>query len=374
MARTHQITIGGQSFRAPRGQLLLDAALSNGVELPHDCRAGHCGSCCVRLVEGEVRGGMGAAPGIAHACQCRIVGDAVLEMGPSGVRTVEGVLTSLRALSHEVVEVGITTSGVLPYHAGQYAQVRFNGYPSRPFSLTHPLETGRNSSRSTWFHVRRNSNGRVTTLLGRRIKPGHKVELTGPYGSAHFRPNSEGRMVLVATGTGFAPIWSIAVAALRENPERRIMIIAGTRAIESLYMAPALAQLASFRNVVVVPVCSTPHSYTSVVKFGRPTDYLPRFMPGDVLYACGAPGMVEAIKSIAARVGVVCYADPFLPTSNDTIDEGVLERAKGWLSALTGPTADKPAPVRARKRREPSLRSQPGAQAEGKGDSRFQRA
>src|SRR5512138_975730 len=110
MARSHQVTINGKSFQARRGELLLDAALSNGIDLPYDCRGGHCGTCCVRLVSGEVRGGEGSAPGIVHACQSRIIGDAVVESGqPSGVRTVEGVLSSLRPLSPEVIEVGIST-------------------------------------------------------------------------------------------------------------------------------------------------------------------------------------------------------------------------------------------------------------------------
>jgi NAD(P)H-flavin reductase/ferredoxin len=335
MARSHQVTINGTSFPARRGELLLDAALSNGVDLPYDCRAGHCGTCCVRLVSGEVRGGEGAEPGIVHACQGRIVGDAVIERGQSSdVRTVEGVLSSLRPLSPEVMEVGIRTNRALPYHAGQYAQVCFSGYPSRPFSITHPLR-GNPRSRSVWFHIRRMKDGRVTSSLGKRIRPGHRVKLSGPYGSAHFRPNLDSRLILVATNTGFAPIWSIAVAALRENPERMMMIIAGGRTIEALYMGPALAQLARFPNVLVVPVCSAPQTSTNVVKPGRPTDYLPRLLPTDVLYACGAPGMVDSIKSIAARIGAVCYADPFLPTTDDTIEEGVLTRAMGWLGVPT---------------------------------------
>ena len=81
MARSHQVTINGNSFPARGGELLLDAALSNGIDLPYDCRAGHCGTCCVRLVSGQVRGGEGSEPGIVHACQCRIVGDAVMERG-----------------------------------------------------------------------------------------------------------------------------------------------------------------------------------------------------------------------------------------------------------------------------------------------------
>jgi 3-phenylpropionate/trans-cinnamate dioxygenase ferredoxin reductase subunit len=214
--------------------------------------------------------------------------------------------------------------------------VRFNGYPSRPFSITHPLH-GHPSSSSVWFHVRRMKDGRVTSLLGKRIKPGHRVTLTGPYGSAHFRPNMDTRLILVATSTGFAPIWSIAVAALRENPERRMMIIAGGRTIEALYMGPALTRLASFPNVVIAPVCSTPQTVSNAVMLGRPTDCLPQLLPTDVLYACGAPTMVESIKSIAAHVGAVCHADPFLPaTANEAVEGSVLARAKDWLAVPIG--------------------------------------
>jgi 3-phenylpropionate/trans-cinnamate dioxygenase ferredoxin reductase subunit len=332
MARSHQITIGENSFLARRGELLLDAALSNGVDLPFDCRAGHCGTCCVRVVSGEVHGGEGSEPGIVHACQCRIIGDVVIEKNePVSARTVGGVLTSLRPLAHDVMEVGITTDRALPYHAGQYAQLRFNGYPSRPFSITHPLRDT-SDSRAMWFHVRRMKGGRVTSALGTRIRPGHRVKLTGPYGSAHFRPALDSRLFLIATSTGFAPIWSIAVAALRENPERMMMIIAGGRSIESLYMGSALVRLARFPNVLIVPVCSTPQTVSDAVKLGRPTDYLPRLLPTDVLYACGAPAMVESIKSIAARAGAVCYADPFLPTTDDGSEKSALTRTIARLA------------------------------------------
>jgi len=111
-----------------------------------------------------------------------------------------------------------------------------------------------------------------------------------------------------------------------------MMVIAGGRGLESLYMGPALAQLAPFPNVLVVPVCSSLKTVSKGVKPGRPTDYLPRLLPTDVLYACGAPGMVDSIKSIAALIGAVCYADPFLPTADDAVEESVLARAKGWLA------------------------------------------
>ncbi|WP_295556157.1 2Fe-2S iron-sulfur cluster binding domain-containing protein [uncultured Hyphomicrobium sp.] len=338
MSRSHQITINGQRFSARGGELLLDAALNNGIDLPYDCRAGHCGTCCVRLVSGEVHGGEGSEPGIVHACQCRIVGDIEIERDrQSNVRGVEGVLRSLRALSRDVIEVGIKTDRALPCLAGQYARVHFKGYPSRPFSITHPMASngGSADSRLVWFHIRRMKDGCVTSSLGSRIKPGHRVTLTGPYGAAHFRPNLDGRLILVATNTGFAPIWSIAVAALRENPHRRMIVIAGGRTLEALYMGPALVQLSRFPNVIVIPVCSTPQTTFPAVQPGRPTSYLPPFQPGDVLYACGAPGMVESVKSIAAQSGVPCHADPFLSTNDNAVGRGILTRAIAWLAAPT---------------------------------------
>jgi ferredoxin-NAD(P)+ reductase (naphthalene dioxygenase ferredoxin-specific) len=113
-----------------------------------------------------------------------------------------------------------------------------------------------------------------------------------------------------------------------------MMIIAGGRSIESLYMGPALVRLARFPNVHIVPVCSTPQNVSDAVRLGRPTDYLPRLLPSDVLYACGAPAMVESIKEIAAHVGAVCYADPFLPTTDDGVEESVLARAKARAKGL----------------------------------------
>jgi NAD(P)H-flavin reductase/ferredoxin len=330
------ITINGESFIARRGELLLDAALGSGIELPYDCRAGHCGSCVVRVVSGVMKGGEASEPGCVHACQCRIVGDAEIEKSKAGaMRTVEGVLASLRPLSREVMEVGIRTDRALPYHAGQYAQLRFSGYPSRPFSITHPLH-GNLDSRLIWFHIRKMEDGRVTPMLGRRIKPGHRVKVTGPYGSAHFRANQDNRLILVGTNTGFAPIWSIAVAALRENPQRRMMIIAGGKTIDALYMGPALGRLARFPNVRVVPCCSAKEALPRVVKPGRPTDFLPRLHPTDALYVCGAPQMVDSIKAIAARAGAVCFADPFVPTAtDDPVQEGVLARMMKWLATPT---------------------------------------
>ena len=57
MRKICKVTLNKHSFHARCGDLLLDSAIMNGVELQHDCRSGICGACRVRLVDGKVFGG-----------------------------------------------------------------------------------------------------------------------------------------------------------------------------------------------------------------------------------------------------------------------------------------------------------------------------
>ena len=80
-------------------------------------------------------------------------------------------------------------------------------------------------------------------------------------------------------------------------------------------------------------------------------------LPTDVLYACGAPGMVDTIKSIAAHNGAICYADPFMPAADATLEDRVLKRAVGWLAAPSSRQTSQLAHDRHRNRQEPPMQS-----------------
>jgi 3-phenylpropionate/trans-cinnamate dioxygenase ferredoxin reductase subunit len=137
--------------------------------------------------------------------------------------------------------------------------------------------------------------------------------------------------VLVAGGTGFAPMWSIATAALDEDPEREMVVVVGGRALDDLYMVRALCRLARHANVRVIPVTDMPQTVTPVIRSGRPTDHVPKLFEDDMVYACGAPPMVEAVARMAAAAGARCYADAFVPPQQS--DDGLLSRAMIWMTA-----------------------------------------
>jgi 3-phenylpropionate/trans-cinnamate dioxygenase ferredoxin reductase subunit len=161
--------------------------------------------------------------------------------------------------------------------------------------------------------------------------------MTGPLGTAYFRPEHRGRLVLIASGTGFAPMWAVAVAALAERRDRPMIFVVGARSLKVLYMVRALCQLAHFPGVKIIPVVAEPQTISNAVRRGRPLDYLPRLSGSDAVYTAGAPAMVEEVAHMARAVGAKCYTDPFAPQKDEPEQRGLFARATEWLGRESPP-------------------------------------
>ena len=333
MRKICKVTLNEETFYANVGDVLLDGAIMSGVELHHDCRSGICGTCRVRLVDGKVFGGTEDGSDMIYACQARVVSDleVVTEHVPDRV-SVSAEVVELQRLAPDVVGVSLELQRPLQYLPGQYCKLQFRGFPARCYSPTYPLE-GAPSDRRHYYHVRRLHDGVVSSALGQKICVGNRVRLAGPFGSAFFRPAHHGRTVLVASGTGFAPIWSIAVAAIMEQPRRELMLVVAARKLQSFYMHAALCRLALFPNVKIIPVVSEPQNVSQALRSGRPTDHLPALSPDDVVYTAGAPAVTETVARVARAAGSVCYADPFVASLGASEDVGLIGRVAGWFDA-----------------------------------------
>jgi 3-phenylpropionate/trans-cinnamate dioxygenase ferredoxin reductase subunit len=342
MGKIFRVSINGDEFFARRGENLLDAALMNGIDIPYDCRSGYCGACRVRVLEGRVLGGRNGDPESAHACECQVIEDVHLSVEEvPEIATTAGGVVGIRHLAPDVVEVAVELAHPLVYWPGQYVHLRFRGFPWRCYSPTVPLDRP-GDNRTIRFHIRRVPAGHVSSALGHTIRSGHRLKLIGPFGSGYLRPGQLNRLVLVASGTGFAPIWSIAIAALREDPQRKIAVVVGAKTIKSLYMVPALCRLARFLHVTIIPCTDVPQSINKVVRPGPPTNHLPPLSRGDVIHACGAPAVVRAAAKMAGAAGARCYANPFVP--NEHSDDGLLSRAMTWLKTEPEVLRDPPHP------------------------------
>jgi 3-phenylpropionate/trans-cinnamate dioxygenase ferredoxin reductase subunit len=255
----------------------------------------------------------------------------VVEPVPDTV-SVSGEIVDMVRLAPDIFGVDIQLNKRMKMFSGQYTKVQFRGFPERCYSPTYPLQ-GPPKDRLFHYHIRQVQGGAVSTALGREIRVGHRVKLTGPYGSAFFRPKHRGRMVVVASGTGFAPMWSIVTGAIKEWPQRELLFIVTARTLQSFYMHAALCRLARFPRVKIIPIVSDLKGAVSpAIRSGRPTEYLPALTPNDIVYTGGNPAMTEAIAKVARAAGARCYTDPFSAGhGGHASGPGLMSRLTGWL-------------------------------------------
>jgi 3-phenylpropionate/trans-cinnamate dioxygenase ferredoxin reductase subunit len=325
MSGSFDLVINGKTVKANRGETLIDAGLSGWVAIPHDCCSGQCETCRVSVVGGRVDDRGTADKGTVLACQAKVIGNAEItfESVPE-VAKRSGVVTGIAILASDIVEVIVTLSSPIAYRAGQYLGVKFSGFPARDLSPT-VRHDGTAGPGELVFHIRRYPGGLVSTQVGSAIRPGHRVQVRGPFGSAYLR-DGDGPLVLIAGGTGWAPIWSVASAARREQRHRDLMVIAGSRDAEGLYMRRSLDWLIDdgVREIITTAEIGA----TDPVRRGRPTHYLPSLGPEDTVYVAGPPPLVDAVKVKSRAAAARCYADPFLPNAKPL---SLIDRVMGML-------------------------------------------
>lgn len=319
------LAVNGRKISVSVGDTLVDAGLAARLFIPHDCCAGQCETCRVRIVEGAVDDKGTRDGDTVLACQATIVGSAAISFDevPEPTRRSAQV-KRLRELNGEVIEVVLAIDRTFEALPGQYVGLTFSGFPRRDYSLAPALDAPLGENELA-FHVRRYPQGKISSALGGAIRPGHGVQIRGPFGSAFYRGGA-GRLVLVAGGTGFAPIAAIAEAAVAAGRAAETVVIVGARDTGALYMIPALERLEKAGVELIVTLREDAEGRQ---RDGRATDAIPRLGPGDTVYCAGAPGLVEAVRR-KARDGLARFhADAFTPAAQQP--PSMVDRVMGFL-------------------------------------------
>jgi len=359
MSGSFNLVINGKTVKANYGETLVDAGLSGWVAIPHDCNSGQCETCRVSVLGGSVDDCGTAEKNTVLACQAKVVGNAEIAFDHvPQVAKRSGTVTSIATLAPDVVEVMVTLASPLEMHPGQYLSVKFAGFPARDLSPT-VRHDGTAAPGELVFHIRRYPGGLVSTQVGATIRAGHRVQVRGPFGGAFLR-EGDGPLVLIGGGTGWAPIWSVAAAARRQQRHRDLVVIAGAREAEGLYMRRSLEWLIDdgVRDVIAI----AEQGATRPVLPGRPTHYLPSLGPEDTVYVAGPPPLVDAVKIKSRAAAARCYADPFLPNAQplSLVDRvmAMLRRPAAAPVPASAPAAV-PLPVSARRPLEPAPATRP---------------
>jgi CDP-4-dehydro-6-deoxyglucose reductase len=125
--------------------------------------------------------------------------------------------------------------------------------------------------------------------------------MEGPFGSFFLREDADKPMVLLASGTGFAPIKAIIEQMLLKGIQRPAVLYWGCRRQADLYQHDWCVQMAGeMPNLRYVPVLSEPlpedawTGRTGFVHQAVMQDFPD--LSGQQVYACGAPVMVASAE------------------------------------------------------------------------------
>ena len=323
---TVRIEPHGRTLVVAAGQSVLEAALAAGLNLPHSCKSGHCSSCRARLVTGKIRYPRGRPAGISadeersgHVllCQARAQSDLTVEarlvssVADVEIKTLPSRIAALTPLAPDVMQVWLRLPAVerLRFHAGQYLDVLLPGGRRRSFSIASPPH----DSERLELHVRRVSGGGFTerlfgTTTDTPLAVGSLLRIEGPMGQFSYR-DGRGPVLMVAGGTGFAPLKSMLRHLLETGIERDIHFYWGARHAHDLYEQARVLEWAqhhprlSFTAVLSeATAVEAAHSRVGFVHEAVLADHpgLERFE----VYAAGPPAMIEGIRASFPRHGL----------------------------------------------------------------------
>ena len=307
----HKVTIqpSGHAFEVQEGESVLTAALRQDLVLPYGCRNGACGSCKGRILEGRVDYGVHQrkaltdeekAQGNALFCQARPLTDLVVEARTIGaakdiqVRTLPCRVQKLERVADDVMVIylRLPANERLQFLAGQYIEFLLKDGSRRSFSMGNaPLD-----DELIQLHVRHVPGGQFTDHVFNKMKERDILRFEGPLGTFFLREESHKPIVLVASGTGFAPIKSVIEHALRKNIARPMTLYWGGRRPKDLYM-DALARQWPIKYVPVVSDALPEDGWTGRTGFVHRAvmEDFPD-LSGHQVYACGVPVMVDSAR------------------------------------------------------------------------------
>ena len=314
----HRVTLqpSGHCFPVPEGKTILEAGLDAGFSLPYSCRAAVCSTCRALISAGEVDHGIvfgtlsddEMARGYTLLCRAMPLSDVVVEVGElQGLDGVRPRILPCRVVSIEraapdvaLLRVRVPNSEGLRFLAGQYVDFLLENGQRRSFSIA--TKPSREHVTEFDFHIRRVADGAFTAHVFETLKPREVLRFEGPLGTFYLREDSAKPIIMLASGTGFAPIKAMCESALDAGlfDQRPASIYWGGRTRADLYMlATALAW--KHPNLRFVPVLSEP---TAKCEWQGVTGFVHRAVMADFpdlsghqVYACGVPIMVDSARA-----------------------------------------------------------------------------
>ncbi len=337
---SYQITVepSGRQFTAEEDQTILAAGISHSIPLPYGCQDGACGSCKCLKISGEVEMGTHSdralseaekAAGFILACRSKAKSDVVLEnkqVTDSNAFPVKKLPVRVFAIEDKAPDVKrmvlqLPAGAPLQFHAGQFVEFILQDGSRRSYSMGNAPHTvaiaateESPAANRIELHIRHLPGGKFTDpLFNGTIKEKAILRAEGPLGGFYLREGDK-PIVLLASGTGFAPIKALIEHLQFEDSKRPIHFYWGGRRPQDLYMHDwVLAKAAEMPTLQYIPVISDALAEDN---WGGRTGFVHAAVVQDIadlsgyeVYACGAPIVINsAVKLYTEQHGLPAEA------------------------------------------------------------------
>jgi NAD(P)H-flavin reductase/ferredoxin len=312
------------------GETVLDAVERAGYSIPYSCRKGVCSTCEGVLVQGSAEVGherLEGPRGAVLLCRAKPAADVAIrpksieKRDPLARKQISANVYRLRRPTTDVtiVQLRFPAGARAKFRAGQYLRVIMPDGDSRNFSMANPPQ----DSDGAELHIRHVRGGRFSETVLASLTTADKLDIEIPFGEFFLRENAAKPIILVVTGTGFAPIKSIVEDMIKRGIRRPTRLYWGARGEADLYMAGLIAKWTTQANWLrIMPVLSEAGANwpgrRGLVHCAVLED-VPDLSPYQV-YACGNPLMIDAARANFCRAGKLpgneFYADPFVATGD----------------------------------------------------------
>jgi NAD(P)H-flavin reductase/ferredoxin len=302
---SHRVRVAGAAieFDCAADQTVLEAAEAAGWELPYSCRRGACNTCLGKVVSGDVDAPP-AQDGQVLFCQAKprsaleIAPREILPGGPPARRSVAARIFRITRAADDVALIQLRfPAGIkVKFRAGQYLDVILDDGARRSFSMANPPQ----QSDGALLHARIVPGGRFSQEVLPSLAAGGTLRVELPFGDFFLRESSA-PAVMVASGTGFAPIKAMLEDAWRRGVARPFALYWGARRLQDLYQLDLPVRWAEQqKNFRFVPVLSDAlpddgwSGRAGLVHRAVMEDY--PTLAGCEVYACGVNAMVNAAR------------------------------------------------------------------------------
>lgn len=291
-------------------QTVAEASYRARINIPVDCLDGACGACKAFCESGDYDPGYyiedalsedEAAQGYCLPCQMKPKSDLVIQI-PSTSEVAKTVAGTFRATVVDITKYSSTVMGFtvevedrdqLAYLPGQYVNI---DVPGTDASRSYSFSTSPDQQRLD-FLVKLTPKGAMSTWLAERAKVGDELTLHGPNGSFFLREGTT-PLLLLAGGTGLAPILSMLRKAAKAGSTRPMHLIYGVNTDAEAVELDTLEQLAR-----ELPNFSWDYTVADPASTAARKGYVTAHMDPEHLYEgkvsvylCGPPAMVEAVR------------------------------------------------------------------------------